>query len=131
VVGCFFLWLFWGFKSPLSCVDEGCFASTLVALLVGPGWLQLGRRRPVVECGTFGCAAGGRIATKKILGYCRGRWAKLDGEHLWPSLILLRKPVLMENRVLGLAWSCSGGCPQGVHVWPWWGDTGLRHSGAM
>lgn len=116
VMGSFFLWLFLGFRCPLSWVDEGCFASTVVALLGGPGWLQGGRRRPAAGCGTSGFAAGWSIAAEKILGYRRSRWTKLDGEHLWPSLVLLRKPVLMENRVLGLAWSWWKGCPQGLHV---------------
>lgn len=40
MMGCFFLWLFLGFSCPLSRVDEGCFASTVVALLGGQGWLQ-------------------------------------------------------------------------------------------
>lgn len=114
VIGCFFLWLFLGFRSPLSRVGEGCFASTMVALLGGPGWLQGGRRRPEAGCSTAGFAADRRIGAGKFLGYCRGRWANLVGEHLWPGLVLLRKSMLMENRVLGLAQSWWRGCPQDV-----------------
>lgn len=53
---------------------------------------------------------------RNFWGIAESRWAKLDGKHLWPGLVLLRKSPLMENRVLGLAQSRWRGRPQGLHV---------------
>lgn len=61
-----------------------------------------------------GFAARWWITVEKFWGTADS--VTMDGDNLWPGLVLLRKPMLMENSVLGLAWSKWRGCPQGLDV---------------
>lgn len=89
-------------------------ASTVVALLGVSSWLQRGRRRLAAGCGTAGLAAGWKITAEKFWGSADA--VTLSGDNLWPGLVLLRKAVLIGNRVLRLVWSRWTGCPQGLDV---------------
>lgn len=102
-------------------------ASTVVTLLGVPSWLQRGRRRPAAGCGIAEFAAGWRITAENVWGTADA--LSLYGDHLWPDLVLLRKPVQMENRVLGAGMesvyglSSRSGCmtvvggPQALSSW--------------
>lgn len=63
-------------------------ASTVVALLGVPSWLQRGRRRLAAGCGVAGFAAGWKITAVKF--WCTADAVTLYGDHLWPGLVLLR-----------------------------------------
>lgn len=113
---CFFFWLFWGFRCPLCWVDEGCFASTVVPLLGDQAGSREAGGDLRLDAALLSLQLVGGSLQRNFWGIAESRWAKLDGKHLWPGLVLLGKSPLMENRVLGLAQSRWRGRPQGLHV---------------